>query len=166
MTPLDLATPEALEALGALLARHCPRPAVIFLEGDLGAGKTTLARGFLRALGHRGAVRSPTYTLLEPYEPADGPIFHLDLYRLADPEELAYLGLRDLVGERAILLVEWPERGQGGLPPADLRIRIAHRGGGRRIHLEPISPAGCLLAGEVTGAGSSGDLPTKRDMSR
>ena len=166
MSVFEVTGPEAQEALGALLAAHCPRPAVLYLEGDLGAGKTTLARGFLRALGHRGAVRSPTYTLLEPYELAAGSVFHLDLYRLADPEELAYLGLRDLVGERAILIVEWPERGEGGLPPADLRIRIEHRGAGRQVDLEPATPEGRLLAAKVTSALFSGDLPTKQDMSR
>ena len=135
MTTLDVADAGMQERVGALLAAACPRPAVIYLEGDLGAGKTTLARGFLRALGQAGPVRSPTYTLLEPYDLATGPVFHLDLYRLADAGELEYLGLRDLTGDRAILLIEWPERGTGGLPPPDLRIRITHHGAGRRLEL-------------------------------
>jgi tRNA threonylcarbamoyladenosine biosynthesis protein TsaE len=149
MTPLTLEVrgAEAQERLGGELAAGCPRPLIVFLEGDLGAGKTTLVRGFLRALGHTGPVRSPTFTLLEPYDFPAGPVFHLDLYRLADPEELAYLGLRDLLGERAILLVEWPERGEGELPPPDLRIRIEHIPGGRRVRFRPISPGGqaCLI---------------------
>ena len=146
MLTLEVRSAEAQERLGAVLAAACRRPCIIFLEGDLGAGKTTLVRGFLRALGHLGPVRSPTFTLLEPYELAAGPIFHLDLYRLADPEELAYLGLRDLLGERAILLVEWPERGLGELPAPDLRIAIGHLPAGRRVQFTALSPAGeaCL----------------------
>lgn len=166
MTAFDVADAEAQERLGALLAADCPRPAVIFLEGDLGAGKTTLARGFLRALGQTGPVRSPTYTLLEPYELAAGPVFHLDLYRLADGEELAYLGLRDLAGDRAILLVEWPERGAGALPAPDLRVRIEHRAAGRRVTLEATSPEARLLVAKVTSRLSSGGLQEKADMHR
>jgi tRNA threonylcarbamoyladenosine biosynthesis protein TsaE len=147
MLTLEVRSAEAQEGLGAALAVGCPRPCIIFLAGDLGAGKTTLVRGFLRALGHDGPVRSPTFTLLEPYELGSGPVFHLDLYRLGDPEELAYLGLRDLLGGRAILLVEWPERGAGELPAPDLRIAIAHLAAGRRVELDPLSPAGeaCLV---------------------
>jgi tRNA threonylcarbamoyladenosine biosynthesis protein TsaE len=147
-------TQEAQQALGAALAAACPRPFVVFLEGDLGAGKTTLVRGLLRALGHTGAVRSPTFTLLEPYELAAGPVFHLDLYRLAHPDELAYLGLPDLLGGQSILLVEWPERGQGELPAPDLRVLIEHLAEGRRVRLLPVSPAG-QAAVDATVAGSS-----------
>lgn len=143
---LELRGAEAQERLGAALARACPRPLVVFLEGDLGAGKTTLARGFLRALGHSGAVRSPTFTLLEPYDFPAGPVFHLDLYRLADPDELAYLGLRDLLGPAAILLVEWPERGAGELPEPDLRVLIEHLGAGRRVRLVPLTARGQAAA--------------------
>ena len=148
----ELRTPEAQQALGAALAAACPRPFVVFLEGDLGAGKTTLVRGFLRALGHGAAVRSPTFTLLEPYELATGPVFHLDLYRLAHPDELAYLGLRDLLGGQAILLVEWPERGQGELPAPDLQILIEHLADGRRVRLVPRTAAGQAAAdGAIAG---------------
>jgi tRNA threonylcarbamoyladenosine biosynthesis protein TsaE len=121
-------------ALGQLLARLCPPGCTIHLAGDLGAGKTTLVRGFLRGRGHQGAVPSPTYTLVEPYALADGAVYHLDLYRLGDPEELDYLGLRDLLDGSAILLIEWPERGAGWLPAPDLLIRIEHRPAGRDIH--------------------------------
>jgi tRNA threonylcarbamoyladenosine biosynthesis protein TsaE len=142
MIELDVPSEEAQEALGRCLAACCPRPFVVVLAGDLGAGKTTLVRGFLRGLGHVGSVKSPTFTLIEPYDVASGPVFHLDLYRLADPEELEYLGLRDLLGERSLLLVEWPDRGAGSLPPADLRIDIEHRDSGRRLRLDAVSARG------------------------
>ena len=122
-------SPEDTEAFGVQLAAHRPRRddgfAVVYLTGDLGAGKTTLARGFLRAIGVVGTVRSPTYTLLETYEAAGVTVVHLDLYRLQDASELEALGLRDLALPNHVWLVEWPERGEGGLPPPDLRISLA-----------------------------------------
>jgi tRNA threonylcarbamoyladenosine biosynthesis protein TsaE len=127
-------------AFGQRIAGHLRVPSVIYLEGDLGAGKTTLVRGVLRGLGYRGSVRSPTYTLLEPYELPVMRLYHLDLYRLSDPQELEYLGLRDLLDEQSLLLVEWPERGKGTLPPPDLRIRIDHAGEGRNLELVAESP--------------------------
>ncbi|MET0051777.1 MAG: tRNA (adenosine(37)-N6)-threonylcarbamoyltransferase complex ATPase subunit type 1 TsaE [Candidatus Thiodiazotropha sp.] len=141
------------EAVGRQLARHCTPPCIIFLEGDLGAGKTTLVRGFLRGLGHTGRVKSPTYTLMEPYELGDLACYHFDLYRLADAEELEYLGLMDLLSPQTYWLVEWPEKGRGGLPPADLILRIHHQGESRRIEFEPMSEkaTGILL-------GLQGDL--------
>ena len=108
---------------------------IVYLQGDLGAGKTTLVRGLLRGLGYQGAVRSPTYTLIEPYDDVEPPVVHLDLYRLADPEELDYLGLRDLLERPRLILIEWPERGAGALPPADLLVVIEHAGERRRIRL-------------------------------
>lgn len=122
------------ESLGAALAAVVAAPCVIALEGPLGAGKTTLARGFLRARGHAGPVRSPTYTLVESYPCAGVTVHHLDLYRLSDPEELEQLGVRDLVAADAIWLVEWPERGRGFLPPADWWLAFdCARGDARRI---------------------------------
>lgn len=106
---------------------------LVFLEGDLGAGKTTLVRGLLRGLGHRGPVRSPTYTLVESYELPAARVHHLDLYRIADPEELEYLGIRDLLDGASLVLVEWPERGAGVLPAPDLSVQIEHRGEGRLL---------------------------------
>jgi tRNA threonylcarbamoyladenosine biosynthesis protein TsaE len=126
---------ESQAAFGARLAARLPRRLVIYLHGDLGTGKTTLARGILRGLGHQGAARSPTYTLIEPYEIGAARVYHLDLYRLADPEELEYLGLRDLLDEDALWLVEWPERGAGLLPAADLTIAIEYLPRGRRLTL-------------------------------
>lgn len=120
-------------ALGARLTT-LPRPQVVYLHGDLGAGKTTLVRGYLRALGYGGAVRSPTYTLLERYEFGDAVIVHFDLYRLADPEELHALGLRELLEEQAMLFFEWPDRGEGLLPPASFTLRFELEGEGRRVH--------------------------------
>lgn len=115
---------------------------MIYLCGELGAGKTTLVRGLLHALGHHGSVKSPTYTLVEPYQIADRRLFHWDLYRLADPEELEFLGLREQLDGEAILLIEWPERGSGELPAADLAITLDYAGEGRSCRLERHSAIG------------------------
>ncbi|HSH28103.1 MAG TPA: tRNA (adenosine(37)-N6)-threonylcarbamoyltransferase complex ATPase subunit type 1 TsaE [Wenzhouxiangella sp.] len=130
-------------ALGAELARLFTGGGIVYLSGDLGAGKTTLVRGLLRAMGFEGRVKSPSYGLIESYTIGDQEIHHLDLYRLGHGEEIEYLGLEDLLGEDSLLLVEWPERGQGWLPDANWLIRIDDQpGGGRviRIHADP--PAG------------------------
>ncbi|RRQ22655.1 tRNA (adenosine(37)-N6)-threonylcarbamoyltransferase complex ATPase subunit type 1 TsaE [Thiohalobacter thiocyanaticus] len=133
---LELAGEAAMEAFGARLARLLPVGLRIHLQGDLGAGKTTLVRGFLRGLGYAGRVKSPTYTLIEPYWIDGRQLYHLDLYRLADPEELEFLGIRDLFEPGVTSLIEWPERGAGLLPPPDLLIRIEHLPEGRRLSLE------------------------------
>lgn len=138
----------AMLALGRRLARSM-RHGIVWLEGQLGAGKTTLARAILHGRGYEGRVKSPTYTLVEPYELADGVVYHLDLYRLADPEELEWLGLRDLLAGGSLLLVEWPERGAGVLPAADLCIRITPAGEGRAVNLEAFSPLGHKMLGDV-----------------
>ncbi|WP_089729314.1 tRNA (adenosine(37)-N6)-threonylcarbamoyltransferase complex ATPase subunit type 1 TsaE [Candidatus Thiosymbion oneisti] len=132
-------------AFGRRIATHLRPPCTIYLQGDLGTGKTTLVRGILRGLGHAGPVRSPTYTLLEPYELGAMDLYHLDLYRLSDPEELEYLGLRDLLDGRSLLLVEWPERGRGALPVPDLTIRIEHAGEARSLELTAHGPCGRVL---------------------
>jgi tRNA threonylcarbamoyladenosine biosynthesis protein TsaE len=139
---IELCGEEAQGAFGRRLAAVLRAPCVVYLDGDLGTGKTTLVRGVLRGLGHTGSVRSPTYTLLEPYELDALRLYHLDLYRLADPEELEFLGLRDLLDGDSVLFVEWPARGAGVLPPADLEIRLAYSAAGRVLDLTPRSRAG------------------------
>lgn len=142
---LELPDEAATIALGQQLALALPQTALIYLQGDLGAGKTTLARAVIRALGHEGAVRSPTYTLIEPYELAEQRIFHLDLYRLGSPVELEEIGLRDLLAEAGVILVEWPEKGRGVLPPADLELCLSPRGAGRCLALQAETQIGAKI---------------------
>jgi tRNA threonylcarbamoyladenosine biosynthesis protein TsaE len=136
---------EATEAFGARLAGCCREGTLVFLHGELGAGKTTLVRGFLRAAGCSGPVKSPTYTLIEPYSLERGNVYHLDLYRLADAEELEWIGVRDLFDGEQVCLIEWPERGAGFLPEADLHLYLRPEGSGRRLHLAAETPRGQRL---------------------
>lgn len=129
------------EAFGQRLSSLLPSTGIVFLEGDLGAGKTTLVRGVLRGMGWVGAVKSPTYTIMEPYEFGARYLYHFDLYRLADPEELEYLGLRDML-DGGLLFFEWPERGAGMLPLPDLHILITHLAEGRELELSANSTIG------------------------
>lgn len=132
---LLLADEAATLALGARLAMRLPAGCVQLL-GELGAGKTCLVRGWLHALGHTGAVKSPTYTLVEPYQLQGRQIYHFDLYRLEDPEELELIGGRDYFDAAALCLVEWPEKGRGYLPAPQLIIRLSVEGAARRARLE------------------------------
>jgi tRNA threonylcarbamoyladenosine biosynthesis protein TsaE len=142
---------EAMVALGTRLAAVCEPGLVVFLEGGLGMGKTTFSRGFIRSLGHSGAVKSPTYTLVEPYQLGELQVFHFDLYRLVDPEELEFMGIRDYFGDMSVCLVEWPERGLGALPLGDLVINIAQQGLGRRLIFAAATERGRrVLAGMLT----------------
>ncbi len=148
----------AMVDLGRDLASVVEPPAVIFLQGELGMGKTTLARGLVQACGHTGAVKSPTYTLVEPYEFDTLTVYHFDLYRLGEPEELEYMGIRDYFHERSIVLVEWPERGRGALPPPDLVVRIDTAGAGRCLAFEAHSPRGIKWLRQMPGVP---DIKTK-----
>ena len=134
---LYLADEQAMTDFGARIARVTQGHGLIFLEGDLGAGKTTLSRGIIRGLGHVGAVKSPTFTLVEPYEIGSMRAFHFDLYRLVDPEELEFLGIRDYFEDDALCLIEWPDKGAGFLPKPDLTITIAAHGSGRSLKILP-----------------------------
>lgn len=136
-------------AFGAELAQVSEGQGVIFLEGDLGMGKTTLCRGVLQGFGHTGAVKSPTYTLVEPYELKDKHVYHFDLYRLSDPEELEYLGIRDYFDNQALCLIEWPDKGAGILPQPDLTLSITVEGRGRRIQWQPGTQFGQQLADKL-----------------
>ena len=133
---------KAQQMLGMQLAEQCRQGLVIFLHGELGAGKTTLARGFLRGLGYMGKVKSLTYTLVEEYNLADKTCYHFDLYRLADPEELEYMGIRDFLLEKDILLIEWPEKGLGFLPSPDVVIDIKYENQARSVNLQANSEKG------------------------
>ncbi|MGD9661892.1 MAG: tRNA (adenosine(37)-N6)-threonylcarbamoyltransferase complex ATPase subunit type 1 TsaE [Porticoccaceae bacterium] len=114
----------------------------VFLEGNLGAGKTTLCRGIVRSRGYSGAVKSPTYTLVEPYQLPAGSIYHFDLYRLNDPEELEFMGIRDYFDRDNLCVVEWPEKGQGFLPEPDLVVAIEVEGAGRKLTIMALTPSG------------------------
>ena len=142
---VQLANEDATLALGAALGLAARGGAVIFLSGDLGAGKTTFSRGLLHGLGFVGAVKSPTYTLVEPYELPALTVYHFDLYRLRDPQELEYMGVRDYFEPGNLCLVEWPEKGGSLLPKPDIFITIQVVESGRVAHLDAQSVAGTSI---------------------
>ena len=155
---LNVPTPERMRAVGEAIARAIDEVGgafVVALDGELGAGKTTLVSGILRAYGVTGPVRSPTYTLIEPYEVAGKRLYHLDLYRLVDPEEVEPLGIRDLLSEAPVLLIEWPSRAAGALPAVDLAIGIDYLstdGDGRRVTLQAHSPSAANAVRHILAA--------------
>ena len=138
----------AMERLGSQLAVHCPKGSLIYLQGELGAGKTTCVRGFLRGLGYTGKVKSPTYTLVEPYQLGEYPVYHFDLYRIEDPHELETMGLRDYLDGNATCLLEWPEKASNVLTQPDLWLQIGVHDSHRQIAIDANSPRGqaCLQA--------------------
>ncbi len=141
-----VASEQDMESLGQQLAPAIAGAGMVALGGDLGAGKTTLVRGILRGLGHEDIVKSPTFTLVEPYHPGDRVVYHFDLYRLNDPEELEYIGAREYFGGDALCLVEWPEKGRGFLPPPDINVMIHKVKQGRNVRLELINDCDAALA--------------------
>ena len=158
MTEILLPDADATDRLGEALARSRPAHAVVHLHGDLGAGKSTLARALLRALGVSGTIRSPTYTLVERYPlSGGGEAWHLDLYRIGDPGELEFLGLD--TDEVTLWLVEWPERGGEALPAADLHVELGIQGAGRDARLRAGSPAGAAWLDRLVQECQLRDLP-------
>ena len=141
ITDRYVADEAALIALGQQLAGTLIKPSVVTLAGEPGAGKSVLARAIIHALGYKGAVKSPTYTLVETYVVDQWRIAHLDLYRLQDSDELQCIGFRDIVADSDLLLIEWPERATAALPDVDLAILIRYAGAGRSVR----------FAGSVSG---------------
>ncbi|QOL26530.1 tRNA (adenosine(37)-N6)-threonylcarbamoyltransferase complex ATPase subunit type 1 TsaE [Thalassotalea sp. LPB0316] len=146
---------QATIALGSQLAdiikNELKHGVVVYLSGDLGAGKTTLTRGFVQGMGHCGHVKSPTYTLVEPYELPPWQVYHFDLYRLADPEELEYMGIRDYFNENSCSFIEWPSRGEGMIPTPDFLINLSYSGEQREVEIVPKSSLGDQLVAMLQG---------------
>ena len=155
---MNVATADDMRALGRALGNALRAASggalVIGLEGELGAGKTTLVGGILAGLGVAGAIRSPTYTLIEPYEAAGLQLYHIDLYRLSGAREVEALGIRDLLTDRAVLLIEWPSRAAGALPTADLSVSIEYQGSGRLLGAQAHSSVGDKLLEQILAATS------------
>jgi tRNA threonylcarbamoyladenosine biosynthesis protein TsaE len=146
---LLVASEQEMVQIGALVARTLTPGIIITLSGPLGAGKTMLARAIVQALGYRGSVKSPTYTLVESYRVPSFTVHHFDLYRISDPEELEFIGLRDFLEAGAVCLFEWPERAPGMLPQADLRIEIHPVDNKREVSMIAASQAGDLLVERI-----------------
>ena len=149
-SPPGLYNETAMTELAAQMAQHITAPLVIFLHGDLGAGKTTFARAMIQALGHMGRVKSPTYCLIEQYAVNNMQVLHLDLYRIADAGELEFLGIRDLLDCNTVLLVEWPENGIGALPSPDVSVQLDDAGEKRLLAWLPHTQEGENLVSKLT----------------
>jgi tRNA threonylcarbamoyladenosine biosynthesis protein TsaE len=134
---------------GASVFYSVKEPLCVYLDGDLGAGKTTFVRGFLRAAGYTGSVKSPTFTLVEEYQFEQWWAVHFDLYRLAEPEELEWMGIRDYIDGKALWFVEWPERGKGFLPDPDIRIQFSVCPEGRWVQVDSLTPGGIALLDRI-----------------
>ena len=156
-TSLTLADAESTRrigyAIGEALVAETSSGAVIWLEGELGAGKTTLVAGVLARFDVRGPIRSPTYTLVEPYDVAARTLYHIDLYRLVDPREMEALAVREMLSERGVLLIEWPSRARAAVPAADLQIEIVYRdSGGRTLQATACTERGDKLLRAIVAA--------------
>ncbi len=132
---------EETEEVGAILFKILPEKSLVFLLGDLGAGKTSLVRGFMRKAGHKGTVKSPTYNIVEEYKVKQRLFFHFDLYRLVDPEELEWIGIGDYLQENSICFIEWPSNGEGYLEEPDIIISLKVEGEGRKITIQKMTEA-------------------------
>jgi len=142
---------EAMEKLGEAFSSSLESGGVVYLQGDLGMGKTTLVRGVLRGLGYDGPVKSPTYTIVEPYDVIAGETFHFDLYRVTDPEELEYMGIRDYFSEKSLCLIEWAEMGVGVLPEADLQVSLRLISQGRHVSFDALTEKGVQILKNLQG---------------
>ncbi len=145
----ELATIAMGRQLADIVKKQLKQGIIVFLNGDLGAGKTTLTRGFVQGMGHVGHVKSPTYTLVEPYDLSTWQVYHFDLYRLSDPEELEYMGIRDYFNSNSCSFIEWPEKGQGMLPEPDVIIDLAYHDEQREISLQAKSALGERLLSNI-----------------
>lgn len=141
----ELQDEQATQQLGVLIAAHLSCPLTCYLQGELGVGKTRLVRAIIQSLGYSGNVKSPTYTLVEPYQLESITVYHFDLYRLSDPEELDYLGIRDYFDLQSVAFIEWPERGKGWLADADISILLKFNGQGRSCTLHAKTDSGISL---------------------
>ena len=142
---IELKDEQSTQHLGEMIAKYLQAPLICYLQGDLGVGKTRIVRAIIQSLGYSGNVKSPTYTLVEPYQLQDFTAYHFDLYRLSDPEELDYLGIRDYFDEQSICFIEWPEKGKGWLADADISISLEYLGQGRQCEIISHSNIGLTL---------------------
>ncbi|MCP3673451.1 MAG: tRNA (adenosine(37)-N6)-threonylcarbamoyltransferase complex ATPase subunit type 1 TsaE [Gammaproteobacteria bacterium] len=142
---IELIDEQSTQHLGELIAKYLQAPLICYLQGDLGVGKTRIVRAIIQSFGYAGNVKSPTYTLVEPYQLKTVSAYHFDLYRLSDPEELDYLGIRDYFDQQSICFIEWPDKGKGWLADADISIHLEYFGEGRRCLITAHTTVGILL---------------------